>query len=304
VPATAERLHEALANLPVVIDGASCVSRAVPVPSYGGARPTSIVTLAGAGREGAGEHVGWTDEAHAAFRAGVARVGRRACRLGELSERLRATIDAPYDRAAFEMAAIELALRQRATTLGALAGVTPRPVRHVVSFARTDDPVAEAERRPAAELKVDADPAWADTVWRGLGALGRVAILDWKGAGDHTAFARAMEAMPGVLHEDPAEPWPEAMHPWLALDGPITTAAALAGVAPAAVNLKPARMGGVLEMLAAAARCAERGIAVYLGGMFEIDVGRRQLRDLAAVLCSDGPNDLAPISLADPPPAP
>jgi len=304
VPATAERLHEALANLPVVVDAASCVSRAVPVSSYGGARPTSTVTLAGAGREGTGEHVGWTDEAHAAFRARLPRVGRRACLLGELSEWLRVTIDAPYDRAAIEMAAIELALRQRTTTLGALAGVTPRPVRHVVSFARADDPLAEAARHPAAELKVDVDPAWADSVWRGLGALGRVAILDWKGAGDDTAFARAMDAMPGVLHEDPAEPWPEAMYPRLALDASITTAGALAGVAPVAVNLKPARMGGVLEMLAAAARCAERGIAVYLGGMFEIDVGRRQLRDLAAVLCPDGPNDLAAIPLADPPPAP
>ena len=42
-------------------------------------------------------------------------------------------------------------------------------------------------------------------------------------------------------------------------------------------------------------------ILVYVGGMFEIGVGRRQLRDLASVLCPDGPNDLAPIPLAETP---
>jgi hypothetical protein len=64
---TAERLAAALADLPVVIDGATCASGAIPVPSYGGPRPTSIVTLTGAGRRGEGEHVGWTDAAHADF---------------------------------------------------------------------------------------------------------------------------------------------------------------------------------------------------------------------------------------------
>jgi hypothetical protein len=36
---------------------------------------------------------------------------------------------------------------------------------------------------------------------------------------------------------------------------------------------------------------------VYVGGMFEIGVGRRQLCDLASVLCPDAPNDLAPSRL-------
>jgi L-alanine-DL-glutamate epimerase-like enolase superfamily enzyme len=67
------------------------------------------------------------------------------------------------------------------------------------------------------------------------------------------------------------------------------------------VNLKPARMGGVFEVLAAAAACAARGIAVYLGGMFEIDVGRRPLQALAALLSPDGPNDVAPIPRAGEP---
>jgi hypothetical protein len=47
------------------------------------------------------------------------------------------------------------------------------------------------------------------------------------------------------------------------------------------------------------ARCERRDILVYVGGMFEVGVGRRQLRDLASVLCPDAPNDLAAIPLAE-----
>jgi hypothetical protein len=87
----------------------------------------------------------------------------------------------------------------------------------------------------------------------------------------------------------------------VSLDADITTPTALDGAAPFACNLKPARMGSLLDAVRTAARCERRGIAVYVGGMFEIGVGRRQLRELAAVLCPDAPNDLAPIALADPP---
>jgi hypothetical protein len=304
VPATPERLRAALADLPLVIEAARVASRAVPVPSYGGPRPTSVVTLAGGGHEGCGEHVGWSDAAHAAFAGRVHALPRGAWRLGDWSRLLADGLAEPYDRAALEAAAIALALRQRGTTLGSLAGVVPRAVRHVVSFARTDDPAAEAARHPGVELKPDADPAWSDATWAALARAGRVAVVDWKGGGDAAAYARACRALPGALHEDPAPPWPEAVARAVSLDAPVTSAAALDGHAPVACNLKPARMGGVLAMLEAAARCAERGIAPYLGGMFEVDVGRGQLRALAAVLCPDGPNDVAPVPLAEASPKP
>jgi len=60
-------------------------------------------------------------------------------------------------------------------------------------------------------------------------------------------------------------------------------------------------MGGVLEALDGAARCAARGIRIYFGGMFELEVGRSQLLSLAALLAPDEPNDIAPISRADRP---
>jgi hypothetical protein len=300
VPATAERLAAALADLPVVIDDAACGSRAVLVPSYGGPRPTSLVRLRGAGRIGEGEHVGFTDEAHADFRRTLDRWDLGGSwRIASLAYTMRERGLHPYDRAAIEMAAIDLALRQRATTLGTLAGVLPRPIRTVVSFGRVPDPAAEAARHPDVALKIDVDPAWPDAVWRALAALGRVAILDWKGSGDDAAYDRALRWLPDALHEDPAEPYPAGIAQAVVVDAPITEPAALDALAPVACNLKPSRMGSLLDVLRTAARCARRDIDVYVGGMFEIGVGRRQLRDLASVLCPDAPNDLAPVPLAE-----
>jgi len=93
-------------------------------------------------------------------------------------------------------------------------------------------------------------------------------------------------------------PYPIGITARVSLDAPITEPAALDRVVPFACNVKPARMGSVLDAVRTAARCERRDIAIYVGGMFEIGVGRRQLRDLAAVLCPDAPNDLAPIALA------
>ena len=55
----------------------------------------------------------------------------------------------------------------------------------------------------------------------------------------------------------------------------------------------------MLEVVACAERCAAEGIGVYVGGMFEVGIGRAQLRALAAVLSPDGPNDIAPIGRGD-----
>lgn len=282
-----------LAALPLVVDGVACQVGRVQVPSYpGDARPTSEVRLG----EGRGECVAWTAEAHEAFRTRMERVPRGRWELGRWAAAMREAFSDPYERAALEAAALDAALRQAGTNLLALAGAAPRPVRYVVSFERVADPVARARAEaPGVELKIDVDAGWDDAIWTALAALGRVAVLDFKGAGD---AERAHRALPEALIEDPG---PGARSPSLgrrvSLDAPVTSAGALDALParPAAVNLKPARMGGVLEALACATRCREHGIAVYLGGMFEVGVGRRQLRVLAALLSPEGPNDIAPL---------
>ncbi len=303
MPATTDALRRALGALRVTVDDATSDVTAVSVPSFGKEpRPHSVVRLAGRGAVGRGEHVGWTVSAHEQCRdRSLPLIPRGAWRLDAWCAALAAAVPEPYDRAAAEAAAIDLALRQHDTTLFALAGRPARAIRYVVSFARTTDPAAEACRQGNVDLKVDADPAWDDATVAALGYAARVAVLDWKGGGTRADHERAHRLLPDALIEDPswdAAPWSADLALRVSADAPVLRAADvdLLPVVPAAVNLKPARMGGVFEALATAAVCEARGIAVYLGGMFELDVGRGQLQVLAAVLAPDGPNDVAPIA--------
>jgi hypothetical protein len=52
-------------------------------------------------------------------------------------------------------------------------------------------------------------------------------------------------------------------------------------------------MGGPLEVLRALDLAWRIGGTRYLGGMFEVSVGRTQARQLAALYAGDAPNDLA-----------
>jgi hypothetical protein len=304
-PARAGSLRTKLGRLSVVIDAAACEVGNAPVPTYpGGARPTSVVVLRGAGVEGTGENVAWTDEAHGTFRTRVESVPGGRWMLDAWRAALPALFPEPYERAALEAAAIDLALRQHRTNLFGLAGVGPSPLRYVVSFERVSDPVARARAEgPGIDLKIDADPDWPDAIWSALGRLGSVAVIDFKLSGSSADHERAHRAIPGALVEDPLAssiPWSDSLRARLSIDGPVTCPEALAAlpVLPVAVNLKPARMGGVLAALEAAAWCSTRGIAIYFGGMFEVAVGRSQLQALASLLCPDAPNDVTPIGLA------
>jgi L-alanine-DL-glutamate epimerase-like enolase superfamily enzyme len=300
VPPTPEarRLLAALRALPLVIDEAAWEVGLVSVPSYPqGARPTATVTLRGRGRNGRGENVAWSEVAHERFRVDEVPLG--PWRLGEWAVEMGGRFADPYERAALEAAAIDLALRQEETNLFRLLEVTPAPVRYVVSFEKVADPLerlcAEASH---VEVKIDADPAWDDGTYAALAATSRVAVLDFKMAGDAADHERAHRALPRALIEDPGEgPWSASLRRRLSFDIWITSVPALGGLParPVAINVKPGRMGGVLEALECVARCAEQGIAVYMGGMFEVGVGRGQLRALASIFSPEAPNDIAPL---------
>ena len=290
--------ESALAALPVAVEEVACEVDAVAVASYpGGSRPTSEVRIG----EGRGECVAWTPEAHKAFCARLGSVPRgRWARLDAWTAAMRSEFADPYECAALEAAAIDLALRQARTNLFGLMDVAPRPVRYVVSFEKVADPVERVlgEAR-SVELKLDADPAWDDGIYEALASLGRVALLDFKLSGTAPQHERAHRAVPQALIEDPGGrgPWSPSLWRRLSFDAAVTSTSAIDSLPtrPAAVNVKPARMGGVLEALACLTRCRQAKIAAYLGGMFEVGVGRRQLRVLAAIACPDGPNDIAPL---------
>jgi L-alanine-DL-glutamate epimerase-like enolase superfamily enzyme len=303
-----DALERALAALPLVVSEIGCDIVDVAAPSYpGGTRPSATVVLTGEGCHGRGEHVLWTRRDHERFAEHAAgEVPRGRWRLGEWATEVGRRTPSPHGRAALEAAGIDLALRQAGTNPFRLLGCSPAPVRFVVSFDRRPDPAAEIRRRlardPGLQFKLDVDPGWMDSVYDELAASGAVAVLDFKGGGTRDDHRRAAETLPDALMEDPdpvARPWPQQVAARVSFDAPLTSAAALdtLPVQPAAVNVKPARMGGVLEALRLIAECGRRGIPVYFGGMFEVSVGRPQLWTLAALLAAEAPNDIAPIAV-------
>jgi len=60
------------------------------------------------------------------------------------------------------------------------------------------------------------------------------------------------------------------------------------------LNAKPSRFGFLRELLDFYDYCADRGIGLYGGGMFELGAGRGQIQHLASLFYPDAPNDVAP----------
>jgi len=295
-------LAEALGELPVCVETIEVRRRSAPASDYpGGARPSSVVWLGGRGAVGLGENVAFTDEEQARFAAHAASLlPEAAFANGAWRGRVGALLGPRalgYERAALEAALLDLALRQANTTLAALAGVDRASLRVVLSFAARPDPAAHVRRLRAAgrheELKIDVDPAWDAAARAALAGEPGVAVLDFKGRGDAALAAALSPLFPAALFEDPPG---RATHARVARDAPLGDAAAVGDALARgeAVNLKAPRMGGPLEVLRALERAGARALA-YMGGMFEVDVGRTQARQLAALYCPDGPNDLAPL---------
>jgi L-alanine-DL-glutamate epimerase-like enolase superfamily enzyme len=261
-----------------------------------------VVTLGAGQTFGMGEHVGFTAAEQRAFRdVLMPRVPRGRGRVGAFADALRTLTTMPYERAALEAAAIDLALRQARTNCVRLMGVESPAARYVLSFGPSEDPLAALADAGDLDVKLDVHPGWSDATLAALATSGRVAVLDWKGGGSRAQHERLHAALPDALIEDPAPdgaPWSAGLCARLAADAPVASAADIERVAPAAVavNLKPARMGGVLEALEAAARCAQLERDIYFGGMWEVGPGRQQLRVLAALLAPDAPNDIAPLA--------
>ena len=63
---------------------------------------------------------------------------------------------------------------------------------------------------------------------------------------------------------------------------------------PRTLNSKPSRFGYLREIFDFYDYCAEQGIGLYGGGMFELGPGRGQIQYLASLFHPDAPNDVAP----------
>lgn len=293
VKLTPAELAQRLEELDVRVESASVERRAVPLPDYpGGPRPSSVVRLSGLGCQGVAENVAFYDADHERF---TAHVERWFASLVPTSPRALGPEGTPYERAALEAALIDLGLRQAKLSLFDLTGVREASLRFVVSLAAESDPRAAIERLFGegyrGELKVDVDPSWSPRVLDALAADPRIAIFDFKGRGDATLARRLFDANASAWFEDPPADFAAAR---ISRDATIADpgAVAQARARGEAVNLKAPRMGGPLAVLRGLEQ-ALPAVPAYLGGMFEVGVGRQQARELAALFCASAPNDLA-----------
>lgn len=283
---------DVLAQLPLHIERVAIELLARP-SAAGGVRRTTLVRLHGHGHEGEGEDVTFQADDVLATASGLDALcgGSTLADAWERLDRLELFTRSPehavvrnYRRWAVQAAALDLALRQAGLSLGEHLGRAPQPVRFVVSPARS-----HVRRFPAARLKLD-----AEDLEPGL----PVDIVDFKAQGDARLVDRVLELYPGALLEDPPVAVAGARLSW---DIGVHSLEAVLrlGERPAAVNVKPARLGDVATLFELYEGCASEGIALYGGGQHELGPGRPQIQILAALFHPDAPNDVAPSAYND-----
>jgi L-alanine-DL-glutamate epimerase-like enolase superfamily enzyme len=334
----AARLLEAVLPLTLRIDKVSTSQL-----ELGGAtaftRVTTIVELHGDGHVGRGEDISYSSDTQEEMPDALAArddlVGEWT--IASLAEHLDAhpivtprgkqMDDKPgYHRWAVESAALDLALRQRGSTLASLLEVDWKPVRVSLSMGLGSPPTDEVvrtwrKRDETTTFKLDASKAWDHALVAQLAASGdAVSTVDLKAlyTGDWadndyppTLYEAIGHGLPHALIEDAKldaeslDALDEDALGRLAWDYPITapedvpglerSTASFSDLRPAAINIKPSRFGTLERLLETIALCDREGIPCYAGGQYELGIGRTHVQSIASLCFPDGPNDCAPV---------
>lgn len=322
-----------VADLPLVIDDYTLSALTMEVGAF--TRVSTVVRLRGAGHDGVGEDVIYEEEdQRAQLAAGPVLPLAGEWTLDGFSAHLGALDLFPagppvrppsrhYRRWAIESAALDLALRQAGMSLADALGRTPAPVSFVVSM-NLGEPAGMGPierwlaRDPSLRFKLDPDGSWTPELARALQATGAVRTIDLKAfyvgtvvdlEPDPGLYGMLARELPGAWIEDARVD--ETTLPALAdhldrltWDAPLESLADIAALErePRCINIKPSRFGSVRELFSVYDHVAERGIAAYGGGQFELGPGRGQIQYLASLFHPDTPNDVAPVGYNDPAP--
>jgi hypothetical protein len=324
-----------LADLPLTVEDCSLEALERDVSSDF-TRKSTVIRLRGGGHEGVGEDVTYDGEDHEVLQAagppaGLAGAGTLAdfCdRVEALDLWPRPPVREPsrhYRIWAFESAALDLALRQAGRALHEVLDRPLQPVTFVVSLRLPEPPTIDPilrrlERYPSLRFKLDPTSDWDAELVEALVATGAIDSVDLKGqyegtvvdqGADPELYRLVAESFPDAWIEDPrlTPETDEVLRPHrdrITWDAVIHSVADIEGLPfrPRMVNVKPSRLGPLRGLLAAYDFCAERGIAMYGGGQFELGPGRGQIQLLASIFHPDTPNDVAPggFNDSDPPP--
>ncbi len=315
----AESLWKRFAQLPLEVESYELERLERPV-TRGFTRVTTVVKLHG-GEEGVGEDVTWYAEAHDRDQAtGPVLPLAGSWTLESFSDALE--IDEAWRRWAYESAALDLALRQAGKSFAEAVGREPRPVAFVVSPGLGEPPSSRVVRRwleldPSLRFKLDPASDWSDELIRELAETGAVVTADLKAyyrteddpPPDVDLYRRVAEGFPEAYIEDPAltdetDPVLAPYRDRITWDAPIHSVADVEALPfpPRTLNSKPSRFGYLRGILDFYDYCADHGIGLYGGGMFELGPGRGQIQYLASLFHPDGPNDVAPRAYNEPEP--
>jgi len=327
--------YERLADLPLVVEDETRRQRERDTSS-GFVRTTTVVALSGDGATGRGEDVTYDTEDHDRLAGDGPLAPTGEFTLDSFSRALDDVDlfpDPPeresarhYRRWAYESAALDLALRQADTHLGAALGVERDPVRFVASTrlapAGSDEPPTAdrvhdlRERVPGLAFKLDPTGDWTDALVAELRETGAVVALDLKGqyhgtvvdqAADPDLYRRVIEGFSDAVVEDPAvtdetRDLVAGAVDRVSWDAPVTGVESVEALPfePRWLNVKPSRFGTVESLFETVEWAERRDVRLYGGGQFELGVGRGQIQALASLLYPDGPNDVAPGAYNDP----
>lgn len=327
--------YDRLADLPLVVE-TERRGRHERDTSSGFVRTTTVVSLAGAGETGRGEDVTYDTPDHEALAGTGPLAPTGEFTLASFSAALDDVDMFPeppeqasarhYRRWAYESAALDLALRQADTHLGAALGHERDPVRFVASTRLSpagsdEEPTADRvhalrDRVPGLGFKLDPTSDWDEALVAELDATGAVVTLDLKGQyhgtvvdqeADSALYRRVVEGFPEAVIEDPAvtdetRGLVEETVERVSWDAPVTGVESVEALPfePRWLNVKPSRFGTVESLLETVSWAEERNVRLYGGGQFELGVGRTQIQTLASLLYPDGPNDVAPRVYNDP----
>lgn len=332
-------LWTAVKDLPITIESSSFETLRPSGPTAIGPNPTEDFSttqlhLQGRGEEGIGEQVGMPEAQESLRALDLPLAGEWATLADFLThlDTIEMWAEPPefelarnWRRWTFESAALDLALRQSATSLPEVLGRTARPLTFVNSFGLGDPPdidkvAARRAMHPTVGFKLDVAPSWTQEIMDRVAAVEGIATIDFKGQygmeiEDEAAllamYERTLATFTEAVFEDPHD-LPavlELLTPIadrVSYDAPITSVESIAAVPirVGIVNVKPCRVGTLPELSRLYAHCESAGIRMYNGGMGELGVGRGQAQLLAALFHPDAPNDIAPsdYNLEQPPP--
>ena len=277
----------------------------------------TVVVLHGHGEEGRGEEIDYDPAQQERFQESGETLPVQGRHTLESFSLLQSG-QTEYRRWALESAALDLALRQAGLSLAHAIERVVTPVRFVVS-TRVVKALDWLTLYPDLRFKLDPSRDWSDDLIGALAATGRVDTLDFKGIyraafgspPDADLYRRIASAFPDAYLEDPALTaetsavldehreritWDAGIHEWSDVEA--------LPFPPRCLNSKPSRFGSVKRLFDFYDTCAERGIALYGGGQYELGPGRRQIQLLASLFHPDGPNDVAPAGYNAPEPIP